>query len=369
MTNSLAFKPGEPGVIYITQGSMNAMGAPDNAWANRAEHLLAAAILRVNTNLLISPPLNVQTNDADPASTRLQPVRRQCPGHHLRQRRAQRLRPALAQQRGALHARPTVRPPGGSTPATPSTLPSACTRRIDNATNGPYTGPPSCPGITGNPIAEDDYLYRIVQGGYYGHPNPSRCEWVLNGGNPTTGVRHHRGRPPIRWASSPTGTGGARRVQLRPRIYSPNGMIEWKATSVPFLMGKLLVIRYSGGDDIIVLTLDPPTKAVSNSLTGDPRIRRLRQRPAGHHPQPRPTATSTSPNTPRLDRPAHLAACVRDPQQRLEPQLHEGGGGRTQRPVLRRRFYGGRGGLAAEAQEAPAGEQRFGGGGEQVEVA
>ena len=50
MTNSLAFKPGEPGVIYITQGSMNAMGAPDNAWGQRAEHLLAAAILRVNTH-------------------------------------------------------------------------------------------------------------------------------------------------------------------------------------------------------------------------------------------------------------------------------------------------------------------------------
>ena len=46
MTNSIAFKTGEPGVIYITQGSMNAMGAPDNAWGQRAEHLMAAAILR-----------------------------------------------------------------------------------------------------------------------------------------------------------------------------------------------------------------------------------------------------------------------------------------------------------------------------------
>jgi hypothetical protein len=45
-------------------------------------------------------------------------------------------------------------------------------------------------------------------------------------------------------------------------------MIEWKAPSVPSLMGKILVIRYSGGDDIIVLTIDPTTKAVSDSQTG-----------------------------------------------------------------------------------------------------
>jgi hypothetical protein len=28
-------------------------------------------------------------------------------------------------------------------------------------------------------------LVRVEEGGYYGHPNPERCEWVLNGGNPT----------------------------------------------------------------------------------------------------------------------------------------------------------------------------------------
>ena len=31
-------------------------------------------------------------------------------------------------------------------------------------------------------------MLRIVEGKYYGHPNPSRKEWVLLGGNPTPGV-------------------------------------------------------------------------------------------------------------------------------------------------------------------------------------
>ena len=31
-------------------------------------------------------------------------------------------------------------------------------------------------------------LVRIVQGGYYGHPNPSRKQYVLMGGNPTAGI-------------------------------------------------------------------------------------------------------------------------------------------------------------------------------------
>jgi hypothetical protein len=52
--------------------------------------------------------------------------------------------------------------------------------------------------------------------------------------------------------------------------YSPNGTIEWKSSVFPQLQGKLLIIRYSGGDDIIVLTIDPVTKNVSAAETGIP---------------------------------------------------------------------------------------------------
>jgi hypothetical protein len=48
---------------------------------------------------------------------------------------------------------------------------------------------PSCPGVPSlHSVFPDEDLVRIVQGGYYGHPNPSRRQYVLLGGNPTAGV-------------------------------------------------------------------------------------------------------------------------------------------------------------------------------------
>src|SRR5206468_3085923 len=73
----------------------------------------------------------------------------------------------------------------GNTPGTPTPLPASCSTRLDSPTRGAYTGP-AVAALTSVPTAQDDFLFRITQGGYYGHPNPSRCEWVLNGGNPTS---------------------------------------------------------------------------------------------------------------------------------------------------------------------------------------
>ena len=52
---------------------MTAMGAPDNAWGLRDEHLLAGAVLRVNLAAITSPPLNLQTNDSDPTASGYNP--------------------------------------------------------------------------------------------------------------------------------------------------------------------------------------------------------------------------------------------------------------------------------------------------------
>jgi glucose/arabinose dehydrogenase len=41
MTNQLSFGP--DGAIYFNQGANTAMGAPDNAWGLRSEHLLNGA--------------------------------------------------------------------------------------------------------------------------------------------------------------------------------------------------------------------------------------------------------------------------------------------------------------------------------------
>jgi len=40
------------GRLYLSQASMNAMGAPDAAWGMRPEHLLSASILRVDVNAI-----------------------------------------------------------------------------------------------------------------------------------------------------------------------------------------------------------------------------------------------------------------------------------------------------------------------------
>ena len=101
---------------------------------------------------------------------------------------------------------------------------------------------------------QEDYLYRVQKGGYYGNPNPVRCEWVLNGGNPTAGSGNDPGENP----AYPDGTkpdrnwrGWAYNFQNN---QSPNGAIEYKGDNFGGkLKGKLLVVRYSNGDDIVVL--------------------------------------------------------------------------------------------------------------------
>jgi fibronectin type 3 domain-containing protein len=261
MTNSIAFKTGEPTNVYIVQGSMNAMGAPDNAWGQRAEHLMAAAILKVDLTKITTPPLNIQTNDANPTGSGYNPFAANAPVtiYAAGVRNAYDL---LWHTNGNLYSATNGSAAGGSTPATPSSLPSACTRRIDGT---PYTGP-QVPGITNNPIAEEDYLYKVVPNGYYGHPNPSRCEWVLNGGNPTSSVDN------TEVTAYPVGTQKDR--NWRGNVFnfgahiSPNGMLEWKSNVLPQLKTKLLIIRYSGGDDIIFLTVDPTTGNITDSQTG-----------------------------------------------------------------------------------------------------
>jgi glucose/arabinose dehydrogenase len=48
---------------------------------------------------------------------------------------------------------------------------------------------PSAPGVPSlHSVFPDEDLVRIVPGGYYGHPNPARKQFVLLGGNPTAGL-------------------------------------------------------------------------------------------------------------------------------------------------------------------------------------
>ena len=246
VTNQSAFGP--DGAIYFLQGSMSAMGAPDAAWAFRNEHLLNAAVLRFDPSLwnaTLNGPLDVHTEDAVPYN----PF---APGAPLTiyasgVRNAYDL---LWHSNGSLYVPTNGSAAGGNTPGTPAIPPGGLLPRIDSATNGPYTGP-AVSGVN-NISTQHDWLFRVVQNGYYGHPNPTRNEFVLNGGNPTSGA------DPAQVSEYPVGTLPDRNWRGFAFDFglnrSADGIIEYKYGGFGgALVGKLLVVRFSSGDDIIVL--------------------------------------------------------------------------------------------------------------------
>ncbi len=245
-TNSVAFHNTEPNVLYVLQGSNTAMGAPDTAWGNRPEHTLNAALLRVDLSKITSPPLSVKTSDGglyDPFAPGA-PVTIYASG-------IRNAYDMVWHTNGQLYVPTNGSAAGGNTPGTPATLPAACNKRIDGAYSGPVV-----PALN-NVAVEHDFLYRVTAGGYYGHPNPARCEWAMNGGNPTTGA------DPSEISAYPVGTQPDRNWRGFSYDFgehaSANGVIE-EYTSAPTsaLRNKLLVVRYSAGRDIIVLTPGGP---------------------------------------------------------------------------------------------------------------
>lgn len=253
-TNSITFNPADPGALYVLQGSNTAMGAPDTAWGNRPERLLTGALLRVDLSKITSPPLSVKTSEGGLYNP-------YAPGAPVTIY-ASGLRNAydmVWHSNGQLYVPTNGSAAGGNTPATPATLPESCQNRIDGA----YTGP-AVPGLSGVGV-QNDYLFRVMRGKYYGHPNPLRCEWVMNGGNPTAGS--DRGEVP----AYPVGTlpdrnWGGFSYDFGEHA-SPNGVIEEYTTAqTSALKNKLLVVRYSAGRDIIVLT--PGTATQNFDIVG-----------------------------------------------------------------------------------------------------
>lgn len=251
LTNQLVFGP--DGALYFSQGSNTAMGGYDPVWGNRPEHLLNAAILRLDTKKVV-PALDSRTKDAggsyDPFAPGV-PLTIYATGI----RNAYDL---IWHSNGHLYAPTNGSAAGGNTPAYPNPL--FTQPRIDQATRGPFSSAPIA-SLQNVRQTQNDYLFDVVNGGYYGHPNPVRGEFILNGGNPNPGV------DPNEVSLYPVGTQPDRNyrgaVYSFGQNYSPNGVIEYKGNAFDGkLNGKLLVARYSGGDDIIALELDGAGKVV-----------------------------------------------------------------------------------------------------------
>jgi glucose/arabinose dehydrogenase len=243
LNNQLDFGP--DGCIYFSQGSHTAMGSPDRKWgSNRVERLLSGAVLRADVSK-ISGTLDVKTPDGGgtydpfapgaPLTIFASGVR---VGYDM-----------LWHSNGHLYTAINGSSAGGNTPGTPL---GRVPRRIDDARFGSYDGPVVVP-LKDVPAVQPDLLLKLERGAYYGHPNPARGEYVLNGGNPTSDV------DPLEVASYPVGTRPDRNFHLPAYNFgtsvSPNGIIEYKGSAFGGkLNGKLLITRYSGGKDIIVLT-------------------------------------------------------------------------------------------------------------------
>ncbi len=154
---------------------------------------------------------------------------------------------------------------GGSAPGTPDDLKDVPYRN-DQARSGPYNAG-DIPPINYVTETQPDLFISIEKGGYYGHPNVTRGEYVMFGGNPDGGSTHYQVH------DYPVGTKPDR--NWHPAYWclgisnSCNGLIEYKNEKAfnGWLKGKILTTRYSAGKDVEVLAPGPDGSIVQ-SVTG-----------------------------------------------------------------------------------------------------
>ena len=230
MNNGIAFGP--DGKLYLAQGSLSGYGAADQAWGFRAETPLSASILVADVlgdaRFAGSSSVNVNT------STGYDPV------------------PAGAAVR--VYAMGTRNPFDLVWHSNGSLYVPVNESAAGNAPAGPGGNPP---GLSNLPAGRD-FLARVQQGKYYGHPNPTQDNYVLNGGNPTAAV------DPFETPQYPVGVQPDAEYQ-QPILdlglhRSADGIDEY--TSNVFgttLRNKLLIAEYSNGDDIIAVSPTNPS--------------------------------------------------------------------------------------------------------------
>ncbi|WP_052384029.1 carbohydrate-binding protein [Litchfieldella xinjiangensis] len=302
VTNSLEFRanlaydaqanPDVPShLLYLVQGSNSAMGEIDSAWGNRPERLLNATVLEID------PTQEAPEGGFDVSTEPL-------PNDGLNRRFADNdndlLNGPIEMGNGeylvfAENGTATVQDVDGNVleayydPFADDAVVKIFATGVRNAydlvwhsngslyvpTNGSAAGgnvpdDPSTPQneYQGNVEKQDDYLFTVEEGGYYGHPNPLRGEYILNGGNPTTGS------DPNQVGNYPSGQQPDPNYDLEGAYSlgenrSPNGVTEY--TSGVFggnLQGSVLFTEYSGGDDIRYISLD-----ANGNIVGDDVIR------------------------------------------------------------------------------------------------
>ena len=290
LINGIVFDPDNPRVFYFNVGSNTAGGAVDASWGFRKERLLSAATLRLDLDKLpeSSWPLNAKTtmdqaaiNNVDVNSPTLgsgtglyfendqsfpdngtyNPFYTQAPLTIF----ATGIRNAydlVFHPNGQLYI-PTNGTAGGSN--TPASV--AGTRRVNgtyyNTTDSSGKYPPVPPTFSNN--TQRDFLFRVDPTepiGFYGHPNPTRGEFVLNRGPVDVSGYDNSVAPDPNYQGIAFDFGFSK---------SPNGTIVYKSEAEGGkLKGTILVCRYSNGSDIIALVPNGPNGDILTAKTGIP---------------------------------------------------------------------------------------------------
>ncbi len=274
LTNSL--KLGPDGALYTLQGGNSAMGRKDPTWNNRPETLLSAAMLRIDIGILETleglgqTPVDVTTaalidpltidetknygyGDPELDTTYYNPL---TPGAPVTLY-ATGIRNAydmVFHSNGKLYVPGNSSAAGGNTPGVSAgAAPSECQYRPGG---GYWPTIPAAVAQLGGISTQPDYMYRVEEDGYYGHPNITRCEFVMSGGdsvntpNEATRVTEY----PDGTDPDPNYKGITYNFGLN---QSPNGAVEYQGNAFgDELKGWILVVRYSSGDDIIALKPD-----------------------------------------------------------------------------------------------------------------
>ncbi|SDE30434.1 Carbohydrate binding module (family 35) [Paracoccus isoporae] len=286
LTNSLEFRanpefgePGEPEyLLYLSQGSNSAAGSPDNAWGNRPERLLNAAILEIDI-------------------TKTAPAG----GHDLRTEPIELTdAPTTSFPESDFNADGTY--PGMYNPYDADAVVKIYATGIRNAydlvwhsngnlyvpTNGTASGgktpqDPNQPGLdttVENSPKQLDFLFTVDEGGYYGHPVTLRGEYVLNGGNPTAGEDPFE----VDANDDTNGATDGYQVGVQPDpnwdldgVYSlgfnrsPNGATEYKGDAFGSnLQGAVIFAQFSVGDNVRYINVDADGKIIGDDVLRRP---------------------------------------------------------------------------------------------------
>ncbi|MCR2824566.1 malectin domain-containing carbohydrate-binding protein [Microbacterium sp. zg.Y909] len=309
LTNSMVYGPNDD--ILVLQGSNQAAGDLDSSWGQRGEQVLTAALLYFDAE---HPRVQAAVSDAEGDNPQLvQTASSGLAGENAANgySAAAPYNPYAADaplkiyatgirnaydltyhSNGHIYVATNGTAGGGNSPgvtynqgtgaftrvAAPGIpgfssvngqdLTAACQARVVRTAADPTVPdyqPTSVPAVANHPT-QRDHLYDVQKGWYYGHPNPTRCEFVLHEGNDSANPPKSAGQGGSKYAlgvKAESNYGGiAYDFEFNK---SPNGTIEYQSkTFGGQLENRIVVVRFSNNNDLIFLQAD----SVSGEILG-----------------------------------------------------------------------------------------------------